>query len=181
MLYTIMLFYSFTADRAVYAVALRPPIQRAYVVAQNTPSASPAGSSLVDALSSLARIETKLQVIETTQADQGAALKVIETTQADQGAALKVIETTQADQGAALKGLGAALKSTDNKVVAASCTVPLASAYANLAITLSTFGKHTLSTEELCMIASQTIGVAVGIFAVIYTILVQIEKNQKTP
>ena len=167
MLYTIMLFYSFTADRAVYAVALRPPIQRAYVVAQNTPSASPAGSSLVDALSSLARIETKLQVIETTQADQGAALKVI--------------ETTQADQGAALKGLGAALKSTDNKVVAASCTVPLASAYANLAITLSTFGKHTLSTEELCMIASQTIGVAVGIFAVIYTILVQIEKNQKTP
>ena len=167
MLYTIMLFYSFTADRAVYAVALRPPIQRAYVVAQNPPSASPAGSSLVDALSSLARIETKLQVIETTQADQGAALKVI--------------ETTQADQGAALKGLGAALKSTDNKVVAASCTVPLASAYANLAITLSTFGKHTLSTEELCMIASQTIGVAVGIFAVIYTILVQIEKNQKTP
>ena len=167
MLYTIMLFYSFTADRAVYAVALRPPIQRAYVVAQNTPSASPAGSSIVDALSSLARIETKLQVIETTQADQGAALKVI--------------ETTQADQGAALKGLGAALKSTDNKVVAASCTVPLASAYANLAITLSTFGKHTLSTEELCMIASQTIGVAVGIFAVIYTILVQIEKNQKTP
>ena len=162
-----MLFYSFTADRAVYAVALRPPIQRAYVVAQNTPSASPAGSSIVDALSSLARIETKLQVIETTQADQGAALKVI--------------ETTQADQGAALKGLGAALKSTDNKVVAASCTVPLASAYANLAITLSTFGKHTLSTEELCMIASQTIGVAVGIFAVIYTILVQIEKNQKTP
>ena len=167
MLYTIMLFYSFTADRAVYAVALRPPIQRAYVVAQNTPSASPAGSSIVDALSSLARIETKLQVIETTQADQGAALKVI--------------ETTQADQGAALKGLGAALKSTDNKVVAASCTVPLASAYANLAITLSTFGKHTLSTEELCMIASQTIGVAVVIFAAIYTILVQIEKNQKTP
>ena len=153
MLYTIMLFYSFTADRALYAVALRPPIQRAYVVGQNTPSASPAGSSIVDALSSLARIETKLQVIETTQADQGAALK----------------------------GLGAALKSTDNKVVAASCTVPLASAYANLAITLSTFGKHTLSTEELCMIASQTIGVAVGIFAVIYTILVQIEKNQKTP
>ena len=107
-------------------------------------------------------------------ADIQSSLKLIQTS-------LQLIETTQADQGAALKGLGAALKSTDNKVVAASCTVPLASAYANLAITLSTFGKHTLSTEELCMIASQTIGVAVGIFAVIYTILVQIEKNQKTP
>ena len=79
MLYTIMLVYSFTADRAVYAVALRrPPIQRSYAVARNNPSASP-GSSLAD-------IQSSLALIQTTQADQGASLARIETTQADQGA-----------------------------------------------------------------------------------------------
>ena len=75
MLYsTIMLLYSFTADRAVYAITLpRPPIQRAHAVAK-APSASP-GPSLADIQSSLKLIQTSLQLIETTQADQGASLK----------------------------------------------------------------------------------------------------------
>ena len=161
MLYTIMLLYSFTADRAVHAVALRrPPIQRSYAVAQNNPSASP-GSSLADIQSSLARIQT-------TQADQGASLARIETH-------LQGIETTQADQGADLKG-------TDNKVVSAACSVPLASCFALLEVTTtSTFGKHILSTAELCTVASQTIAAAGLIFGVLYTVLEQIQKNQKTP
>ena len=161
MLYTIMLLYSFTADRAVYAVALRrPPIQRSYAVARNNPSASP-GYSLAD-------IQSSLALIQTTQADQGA-------TQADQGASLARIETTQADQGADLKG-------TDNKVVSAACSVPLASCFALLEVTTtSTFGKHILSTAELCTVASQTIAAAGLIFGVLYTVLEQIQKNQKTP
>jgi hypothetical protein len=196
--------YSFTADRAVYAVALRrPPIQRSYAVARNNPSASP-GYSLADIQSSLAliqttqadqgaslaRIQTRLQGIETTQADQGASLariktrlQGIETTQADQGASLarikthlQGIETTQADQGANLMG-------TDNKVFSATCTVPLASCFALLEITsTSTFGEHILSAAELCTIASQTTAAAVTIFGVIYTILEWYnQKNQKTP
>ena len=149
-----MLVYSFTADRAVYAVALRrPPIQRSYAVARNNPSASP-GSSLADIQSSLA---------------------LIQTTQADQGASLARIETTQADQGADLKG-------TDNKVFSATFTVPLASYFALLEITsTSTFGEHVLSSAELCTVASQTIAAAVLIFGVIYATLEQIQKNQKTP
>ena len=161
MLYTIMLVYSFTADRAVYAVALRrPPIQRSYAVARNNPSASP-GSSLAD-------IQSSLALIQTTQADQGASLARIETR-------LQGIETTQADQGADLKG-------TDNKVFSATCTVPLASCFALLEITsTSTFGEHVLSSAELCTVASQTIAAAVLIFGVIYATLEQIQKNQKTP
>ena len=161
MLYTIMLVYSFTADRAVHAVALRrPPIQRSYAVAQNNPSASP-GSSLAD-------IQSSLALIQTTQADQGASLARIETR-------LQGIETTQADQGADLKG-------TDNKVVSAACSVPLASCFALLEVTTtSTFGKHILSTAELCTVASQTIAAAGLIFGVLYTVLEQIQKNQKTP
>jgi cell pole-organizing protein PopZ len=175
MLYTIMLVYSFTADRAVHAVALRrPPIQRSYAVAQNNPSASP-GSSLAD-------IQSSLALIQTTQADQGASLALIQTTQADQGASLarietrlQGIETTQADQGADLKG-------THNKVVSAACSVPLASCFALLEVTTtSTFGKHILSTAELCTVASQTIAAAGLIFGVLYTVLEQIQKNQKTP
>jgi len=183
MLYTIMLMYSFTADRAVYAVALRrPPIQRSYAVARNNPSASP-GYSLAD-------IQSSLALIQTTQADQGASLariqtrlQGIETTQADQGASLarikthlQGIETTQADQGANLMG-------TDNKVFSATCTVPLASCFALLEITsTSTFGEHILSAAELCTIASQTTAAAVTIFGVIYTILEWYnQKNQKTP
>ena len=76
MLYsTIMLLYSFTADRAVYAITLvpHPPIQRSHAVAKN-PSASP-DSRLADIQSSLALIQTSLKLIETTQADQGASLK----------------------------------------------------------------------------------------------------------
>jgi hypothetical protein len=196
MLYTIMLVYSFTADRAVHAVALRrPPIQRSYAVAQNNPSASP-GSSLAD-------IQSSLALIQTTQADQGASLALIQTTQADQGASLALIQTTQADQGATqadqgaslarietrLQGIettqadqGADLKGTDNKVVSAACSVPLASCFALLEVTTtSTFGKHILSTAELCTVASQTIAAAGLIFGVLYTVLEQIQKNQKTP
>jgi hypothetical protein len=203
MLYTIMLVYSFTADRAVHAVALRrPPIQRSYAVAQNNPSASP-GSSLADIQSSLALIQTtqadqgaSLALIQTTQADQGASLALIQTTQADQGASLALIQTTQADQGASLAGIetrlqgiettqadqGADLKGTDNKVVSAACSVPLASCFALLEVTTtSTFGKHILSTAELCTVASQTIAAAGLIFGVLYTVLEQIQKNQKTP
>jgi hypothetical protein len=189
MLYTIMLVYSFTADRAVHAVALRrPPIQRSYAVAQNNPSASP-GSSLAD-------IQSSLALIQTTQADQGASLALIQTTQADQGASLALIQTTQADQGASLARIetrlqgiettqadqGADLKGTDNKVVSAACSVPLASCFALLEVTTtSTFGKHILSTAELCTVASQTIAAAGLIFGVLYTVLEQIQKNQKTP
>jgi hypothetical protein len=190
MLYTIMLLYSFTADRAVYAVALRrPPIQRSYAVARNNPSASP-GYSLAD-------IQSSLALIQTTQADQGASLARIVTTQADQGASLARIVTTQADQGASLARIkthlqgiettqadqGANLMGTDNKVFSATCTVPLASCFALLEITsTSTFGEHILSAAELCTIASQTTAAAVTIFGVIYTILEWYnQKNQKTP
>ena len=128
-----MLLYSFTADSAVYAIALgRPPIQRSYAVAKSNPS-------LADIQSSLALMQTTLQRIETTQADQGATL------------------------------------------TSAACTVPLASCFAILEITASTAGKHILSTAELVTIATQTTGAAVAIYGVIYTILTQIQKNQKTP
>ena len=68
-----MLFCSLTADR-VHAVALlRPPIQRVHAVAK-TPSASPA-PSLAEIQSSLKDIQSSLQLIEATQAVQGASLK----------------------------------------------------------------------------------------------------------
>ena len=43
-----------------------------------------------------------------------------------------------------------------------------------------TVGKHIFTTAELCTIAGQTTAAAIAIFSVIYTILEQIEKNQKT-
>ena len=100
-------------------------------------------------------------------ADIQSSLKLIQTS-------LQLIETTQADQGASLK-------STGNWVISATITVPLASCFALAEITTTTVGKHIFTTVELCTIASQTTAAAVAIFCVIYTVLEQIEKNQKTP
>ena len=150
---TIMLLYSFTADRAVHAIALgRPPIQRSYAVAKGNPSTSP-GPSLADIQSSLALMQTTLQRIETTQADQGVRLESTDK---------KIV-------------------SIDNKIVSTACSFTLASCFAIVEVTASTAGKHILSTAELITIASQTTGAAVAIFGVIYTILTQIQENQKTP
>jgi len=100
-------------------------------------------------------------------ADQGKILVNIQAT-------LTSIEATQAAQGVTLT-------STRNWVVSAVVSLPFAPVCASILINAITVGKHIITTEELCHVATETTAVVVAIFAAMQFILPYLQQGQKTP
>ena len=89
-------------------------------------------------------------------------------------ATLTSIEATQAAQGVTLT-------STRNWVVSAVVSLPFAPVCASILINAITVGKHIITTEELCHVATETTAVVVAIFAAMQFILPYLQQGQKTP
>ena len=100
-------------------------------------------------------------------ADQGKILVNIQAT-------LTSIEATQAAQGVTLT-------STRNWVVSAVVSLPFAPVCASILINAYSVGKHIITTEELCHVATETTAVVVAIFAAMQFILPYLQQGQKTP
>jgi hypothetical protein len=96
-------------------------------------------------------------------------------------ATLTRIEATQAAQGATQAAQGVTLTSTRNWVVSAVVSLPFAPVCASILINAITVGKHIITTEELCHVATETTAVVVAIFAAMQFILPYLQQGQKTP
>jgi len=107
-------------------------------------------------------------------ADQGKILVNIQAT-------LTRIEATQAAQGATQAAQGVTLTSTRNWVVSAVVSLPFAPVCASILINAITVGKHIITTEELCHVATETTAVVVAIFAAMQFTLPYLQQGQKTP
>ena len=107
-------------------------------------------------------------------ADQGKILVNIQAT-------LTRIEATQAAQGATQAAQGVTLTSTRNWVVSAVVSLPFAPVCASILINAITVGKHIITTEELCHVATETTAVVVEIFAAMQFTLPYLQQGQKTP
>ena len=107
-------------------------------------------------------------------ADQGKILVDIQAT-------LTRIEATQTAQGATQAAQGATLTSTRNWVVSAVVSLPFAPVCASILINAITVGKHIITTEELCHVATETTAVVVAIFAAMQFTLPYLQQGQKTP